>query len=830
MLDFQRVIPKRFERLTHSLEGCCSIQLSYGTIHLSGGKDKYFFILNKRQRKNYFKNIIERFALNIIICLLRTRNKGYNLKNSFFYILTIALFLSHLTKGEEFFTVNAIHSVSIVDRDSYDIYNDSTINDITPDSIVKRLIAVAPEYNSLIEEYMANLYTKGYVNVKKRNILINFVPFMFKLKKGVNEYITESYSELHYTAPYIFDRKVKAYHGTIDKVKNFNTEMLDYFDINVYSNSIFNVKLISPLSHKAMKYYKYNIDSVHNDEYGKLLYYISYKPKYNSYQLINGQIAVYDNTWKIKEFIFSGRSEYMNYTNKLQMGHDSSFSEEILPLNFNTDMSFGLLGNKFDGSFAVNVDYESIKLKEKEKAVTNATNKKSRFDLTRYYTLRSDTSTYLTTDSSYFAGLRPVPLSNKEREIYEQYYSGKESEDMNVKEKTEVKKSIFWGNVENVFVGSPQIGKVRFSPLLNPFLLSYDGLYGLSYKQKIRYQRNYSKNRSLKILPMIGYNFNYNELYWNIPISFEYLPNKRGSFTLDIGNGNRIYNSEMLDELKEIPDSIFDFNNIRLDYFHDFYVDFFHSIEVLNGLSIDAGISIHRRSSIRKFDFGKLNEQPDEAVNEIDNIRNIYNSIAPQFKISWTPMQYYYMAENRKTNIYSSWPTFSYEYERGIGGILNNSGQHERMEFDMQQTISLGLLQNLYYRFGTGVFTNKKNKYFIAFKNFSRNNLPSGWNDDIGGTFQILDRRWYNSSREYMRAHITYDTPFLMIPYTFKRIPNILNERIYVNILAMNHLNPYIELGYGVGTHIFDFGVFVSNKNGKFHEATIKLTLELFNR
>ena len=26
------VIPARFERATHSLEGCCSIQLSYGTV------------------------------------------------------------------------------------------------------------------------------------------------------------------------------------------------------------------------------------------------------------------------------------------------------------------------------------------------------------------------------------------------------------------------------------------------------------------------------------------------------------------------------------------------------------------------------------------------------------------------------------------------------------------------------------------------------------------------------------------------------------------------------------------------------------------------------
>jgi hypothetical protein len=31
MVSFVGVIPTRFERVTHSLEGCCSIQLSYGT-------------------------------------------------------------------------------------------------------------------------------------------------------------------------------------------------------------------------------------------------------------------------------------------------------------------------------------------------------------------------------------------------------------------------------------------------------------------------------------------------------------------------------------------------------------------------------------------------------------------------------------------------------------------------------------------------------------------------------------------------------------------------------------------------------------------------------
>ena len=41
------VIPKRFERLTHALEGRCSIQLSYGTILNCGAKVRFFMKTQK---------------------------------------------------------------------------------------------------------------------------------------------------------------------------------------------------------------------------------------------------------------------------------------------------------------------------------------------------------------------------------------------------------------------------------------------------------------------------------------------------------------------------------------------------------------------------------------------------------------------------------------------------------------------------------------------------------------------------------------------------------------------------------------------------------------
>ena len=118
----------------------------------------------------------------------------------------------------------------------------------------------------------------------------------------------------------------------------------------------------------------------------------------------------------------------------------------------------------------------------------------------------------------------------------------------------------------------------------------------------------------------------------------------------------------------------------------------------------------------------------------------------------------------------------------------------------------------------------------MDFANLARSNLPVGWNDEIGGVFQLLDGRWYNSSRKYIRGHFTYEAPFLLLRHLKKYTQYVLNERLYLNALVVPHLNPYLELGYGIGTHIFDFGIFTSFANWKYQEVGVKFTFELFNR
>ena len=52
-------------------------------------------------------------------------------------------------------------------------------------------------------------------------------------------------------------------------------------------------------------------------------------------------------------------------------------------------------------------------------------------------------------------------------------------------------------------------------------------------------------------------------------MEFQYWPEKRGGIEVSAGNGNRIYSSVVLDKLKALPDSSFNFNEMELDYFKD---------------------------------------------------------------------------------------------------------------------------------------------------------------------------------------------------------------------------------------------------------------------
>lgn len=81
---------------------------------------------------------------------------------------------------------------------------------VVADSILDYMFHSASIYSHEVKGYKGDLYLKGHLKVHKQNRIIKYVPSMFRLEKGINDYFHESISELQYTAPAIYDRKVRA--------------------------------------------------------------------------------------------------------------------------------------------------------------------------------------------------------------------------------------------------------------------------------------------------------------------------------------------------------------------------------------------------------------------------------------------------------------------------------------------------------------------------------------------------------------------------------------------------------------------------------------------
>lgn len=718
-----------------------------------------------------------------------------------------------------------IYSVAIRSAEVVDLKRGS---DRQVDAIMEKIYAFAPVFEKTINNYSAEIYIKGKVHIRKKNGLIRFFPTMFHLRKGVRDYMVETVEELRYTAPDQYDQKVRATVGTVSEFWEADGRLPEYFRIKVYSPTIIYDKLISPLSESAKKMYRFSLDSVYADQ-GVRQFKISFTPRKKSFQLVEGYLIVSDNVWSIRELRIGGHSEMFRFNNLIKMGAVGT-KEELVPLHYELKGTFHLAGNVIDADYLAVVKYSQINEADYTE-IAAPVSPKSKYDLTEAFTLRTDTNASIQ-DTALFNALRPIELTSAEKNNYDLYFANI-GRAQRVPQKRKTKNQEFWGSlgealIERYTLNLKDFGSVRCSPLLNPLLLSYSKRNGLSYKQTFRYNKLFAGDRLLKVEPRIGYNLKQKEFYWQVKGGFDYMPKTRTSINWDFGKGNPIYNHELIDELLSMPDTLFDYSKIHLDYFSNFYFRLYHTWEIVNGLKLDMGVYLHRRSEIERSRFIPVTDNtPPEVLNKF---RHSYNSFAPEIKVTWTPHQYYYMNGDRKINLSSKYPTFTFDWERGIKGVINHSCSYERFEFDYQQNIDLGVMQNLFLRFGWGIFTNTEELYFADFEQLKHHNLPVDWDDEIGGVFQLLDGDWYNSSRKYVKGHLTYESPLLLLHHFNKLTQNVLAERIYFNILAMPHLVPYTEIGYGIGTHIFDLGIFASFDKLKYQEFGFKFTFELFNR
>ena len=682
------------------------------------------------------------------------------------------------------------------------------------DSLVSKLRSQAILIDKNRPDFEANIFLKSDVSFTQKNRLQEYLPYLNKASKRENHYNAEFIGGVTFTNPNMYNQTLFSISSNKKRFieKHIEPLMEPNLRLNIYSQYLFG-NLYSPLAYKSGRYYQYSLDSIWQYR-GNTYYKIGFTPNFSSYKLVKGHFIATDRNWSIREMVFSGGMEFMDYTNHVKMGNEGD-PDEFLTKKLEIHTKGKVLGNHLKGNYVTTLKYNSI-----EPSHFVRVRGRGKYNLSQQYKTKTDTISALANfimnfrDSVVLAVMPPVPRKDT---IAPKKKAPKTLE--------KVGKFV----VDNHSFDLRNVGQLKIYPLISPVLLDYSTRHGISYTQKLKYTKVTPKDKLFYLEQRVGYNFKYKEFYWRLKGEMNYAPRHMSRVFLDVGNGNKIETDRILKALDELPFMVFDSTKLNLEKFRNSYARAGHKIEVFNGFTLSTNIALQTYQEMGSSDLTLLYPDSRYAKRAQEIARHTYRSFVPEVEISYTPHQYYYYDGERKVYLYSRYPTFTVNFAKAIEGVFNSTTAYNRLEVDMSHKVNTGPMHTLYYRVGAGMFFDYTDLFFAEFNYFRKNNLPSGWDDDIGGAFQLLRRRQYNEVDKYLRANIRYDAPFLLVPSLFKKVKYITREKLYCNLLFANKMKPYFEMGYGFGTYLFNVGLFWGGQVNKPDVVGVKFTFEVLN-
>ncbi|RHJ92532.1 DUF5686 family protein [Parabacteroides bouchesdurhonensis] len=711
-------------------------------------------------------------------------------------------------------------TVSVI-ANSKNTYSNKTLlshnlpaKNVEADSIMRIVISSAAGYEDAVSKYDAEIYIKGHTEILKHNFLIRFANHLFPVDRKNKDIVFEMVSQSKFNAPNTYLHNFKAVNGNSIPNSSKQQEVLNYLNLNVYSPTAYNEGILMPVASNAFSLYNFTLEGI-QDTAGLKIYKIRFMPKIWSQKLVCGDLYIIDKSWIIDKIDMNGRLSFAEFN--LVMTFSRDFRRFILPEKADLFLRYHVLGNAIVSTYHSTFKYNEVEWVEED----NEKGKGKSLDLTSYYRLSSDTVPIIQ-DSAYWNKIRDIPLTAEEQKIL---YTPLETSEAKTDTTNMTKYIELTEQLTNTVNLDYRTTRIKYSGLLNPFQLGYSARNGISYKQKLRLSKTFKDDRQLRFRPEIGFVSKRKEIFFKVAGDWEYKPEKMGVLSLTIANGNQGYSSEITQKInKELKDSIFDFDDLNLKYFKHYYVDLRNSFELFNGFQLMTGISYHRRIPVKS----KTNIEAGDDVNELlnENFHDFLTSVG----FTYTPRQYYRMDGHRKEYVRSYYPTISLEIAQAIPNVGKSTGNYGRVEADIHQSISLGLLRKLNYHISGGFYTRAKSTYFADFEYFTRHNFPDSWNDKIGGVFNLLKSEWYNASDKYVQAHFMYQSPFILFQLLENKeaSKHIFSERFYLSQLWTPILPSYTEVGYGLGNNIFNIGIFLGFDRWEYQSVGFKFAFELF--
>jgi hypothetical protein len=701
-------------------------------------------------------------------------------------------------------------------------------------SIMRKAIAKARFHQLQVRGYTARVYSRSTALPTKIPVLV-----AKRLKKeGVQEgksILNESVAEVRYSRPNNYSQRVISTRNSLD---NSIPSPNEYILASLYSPEI--AGTISPLSPKAFGYYRYEYQGYFEDR-GVVVNKIKVIPKAYGEGVFKGSLFIIEDRWSIHSYDLQTTTRGLNISAKQSF---SPISNVWLPVNQQFKIDGGYLGFAGEFRYLVSVIYskldvdpglrEDIVIADHKKETPPKTDGKQELDklikeqkefstknfrkLTKQYekeqrqeqkiagnkrVVRQDSivvdSLANERDTTYWANLRPIPLTSSEVSSYSLQDSIKTVKDA---EKSKPDSTHFklmhlaTGNTYALGNGNSFYFK---SPL---WAISYNAVEGNALNIITEWKKTWDQTKHFGIRPLARYSFGRKRLYGNIEAN---VGGTNWDFTLSGGEMASQYNRN--NPILPFPNSIAGrfFSRSLMKLYQQRYIRTEYSVRNIGDIfGFDVSLEYEKRKELFNipglrpiFLWEKFQYTPNRPVNNelSDTGFSEHNAFLFDLTAHIRPWRRYLIRNGQKRYLRSNGPSLSINYKSGLPFV--GDVDYSLLQATIRQNLNIGPRSNLDYSINGGGFLSKKKMYFNDYRHFMGNEFFFLWGD-TPYQFKMLPYYEYSTAEWFFQAHAIWSLQhFLLTRIEPLRVTG-LSENLQVHYLKAPTMRNYTELVYGI--------------------------------
>ncbi|WP_163716798.1 DUF5686 and carboxypeptidase regulatory-like domain-containing protein [Mangrovibacterium lignilyticum] len=740
--------------------------------------------------------------------------------------------------------------------------------------VMRHAIAMAPYYEKQVASYACKVYLKGTGVVYK-------VPGLFKTKmekEGIEKdkpFVTESINKIRFEQPDKLDQQVIAMRSSGE---DNSTDPMQMITTNLYNVDEYG--LVSPVGRQAMRTYRFELLGVFEDQ-GRLINQVKVIPRVKGKGVFEGTINIVDAYWNVHsadlDFSMpmvdvSMRQMYSLVDENTWMPTGFDFKMDVSALGFGLNYDYVAsvsdyeiqLNDKLDHSFldrlnqdvqdesafldslteTKSVVQEVEKPASKDQQKINELLKKEDLSTREMYKLEKlmdqetqhslppepleiperikVTGKAVNNDSTYWAELRPIPLTEKEstefglKDSIVAKQSTPEYQDSIQDAQTKFKLAdLAFGRTYTYGNDSSKSRSWLAVPgIINPKGINFTTVDGFSYRLPLSFGRNDTLGHALQINSSVSYAFSRKTVYADG--NLRYRLNGIKQQWLGLQGGRTLEDFKGSKGISNMEYAIYALLMER--NFQKFYEKRFFrlngSTELTNGLVLNAELEYADRLAVQNYSgytFIASNKRDfTENVPAISGLEawqvENHQSASVRLGLTYTPRQRYRIRQHVKYPANSSYPTFNLNYRKGLKTIGGSDVDYDLLNLGVNQKLEIGFNDQLSYSVSAGQYVNKKRLYAADYSFVKSNDQ---WLTLSNPDESFALHGYYNlfSKKHYLEAHaaLTFDK-FLLTRLPFVN-QTLISEKLKFHFYTSESVSKYCEFSYGLNDIFFLFDV-----------------------